>query len=441
MDPNHILHILKPVYHADFHSNSERSRIPPPQVLPTVINRRGRALCPEGSKTKRPWYHNRSVTILHVAVYRNLDKAVDLLVERGAEVDAQDSRALTPLAYATTRQMAEKLLRLGASPTALLRLTTSITSLISWWDIVSVSTDMLSLYCGAGSGIPEWKLDGLFDMNLSGQRQVASCKWFGASPEKYRLLQKLGVDFICEDSCGRSLMHCSMCEDSLPFPLLRVFGLERTTPFPWHLDWISLFRMAFLTSKFAALRRALSFETFHRILNLEPQRGWSPLCRAAANDSVNIIENCLSMNAVIDFEGSHLGSALVVACVCGSLKAVKCLIQHGAAISYTGSGGFVCALTKTRSEAVRAWILVGRFTETLSIADMGCWSRAADCEMEVRPWSGVVQARVRLVGKLEKRLEETSIMYAGRLGQWKKGKWGMVITVSEGLVFPLQGSP
>lgn len=331
--------------------------------------------------------------------------------------------------------MAEHLLHLGASPTTLLRALSIERLMATEWK--QASSDMLSLYFGNGSGVSEWKLDGLMDTTLFTQRHAVYSDGLQITPDRMKSLKEIGADFIHQDSTGRSLMHCVICSATSTSIALRNYGLERTTPFPWHLDWISLVDMAFLTSKFALLRRALSFETFHRILNLEPERGWSPLCWAAALDRVDIIQNCLSMKAAIDFEGAPLGSALVVASACGSLRAVKCLVQHGAAISYTGSGGFTCALTKTRSVAVRAWLLVGRFTERLCIGEMEFWSRIGNGDMELRPWSGIIQARVAVVGKLGRRLDESSLDHLKRLGGWKKLKLGQVITVSEGLVYPI----
>lgn len=380
-----------------------------------------------------------STTPIHLAAHLSIETAVSLLVEKGADVGVQDSYALAPLSYAHNRHMAEFLLCLGASPTAIIRLGT-ITSLISWWG--PASRELLSLYFGTDSGNPEWKLDELMDMDLSGKRYLSTCQEFSASSDNIRFLEQDGVNFICEDSSGRSLMHCVICSAKCTGIVLRDLDIENTTAFPWHLDWISLVDMAFLTSKFTLLRRRLPSETFRRILNLEPQRGWSPLCRAAALDLVNVIENCLSMGAAIDFEGAPLGSALMVACACGSLKAAKCLVQHGAAISYTGpSGGFTCAFAKTRSAAVRAWLLVGSFTDKVSITETGFWSRETGCPMELRQWSGIVQARRVLVGRPQMWDGESSIMYAERLGKWKKGMSGIATTGFGGLVFPVEGSP
>ncbi|KAJ9130935.1 hypothetical protein NKR19_g9690 [Coniochaeta hoffmannii] len=61
--------------------------------------------------------------------------------------------------------------------------------------------------------------------------------------------------------------------------------------------------IAFLRSRFDAFRSKLGLETFRELLNLQPAKGWSPLCRAASLNLVDIMENCLSMGAKVDFEG------------------------------------------------------------------------------------------------------------------------------------------
>lgn len=390
--------------------SSERGQISYDRVIPTVLNRKPE--CKSGYT---------SVTALHVAVQHSLEEAVSLLIEAGADVDAQDSNVLTPLAYARTRQMTECLLHLGASPTALIRWG----SIARW---TPLSYDMLSLYFGTGSGKTEWKLDDLVEIQQPSDRDLVPIVNYDVSPDSMRALNQIGVDLLREDASGRSLMHCIMCSNETTVLALRGLGLAETTPFPWHLAWTLLFDMAFITTKFVILKRVLPFKTFRRILNLEPARGWSPLCWAAALDRVDIIENCLSMKADIEFEGNPLGSALIVASVCGSLQAVRCLVRHGAAIAYNGSHGFTSALTKTRSAKIRAWLLVGRFTEVLCLTGTEFWRQEGCQEMEVQKWAGIVHARIRLVGKLEQRYEESIMMYAQRLAEWKKSKLGTVVS-------------
>lgn len=106
------------------------------------------------------------------------------------------------------------------------------------------------------------------------------------------------------------------------------------------------------------------------------------------------------MKANIEFEGSPLGSPLFVASVCESLQAIKCLVRYGAAIAYAGSHGYTSAQMKTRSVKIRAWVVLGRFAEVLSLTETEFWRQEGYQAMEVRMWSGTEHTRVWLIGRL-----------------------------------------
>lgn len=174
--------------------------------------------------------------------------------------------------------------------------------------------------------------------------------------------------------------------------------LQKMTPFPWHYDWLNFHEMAFLTSDFALYQQRLPYDTFKHLMNLEPERGISPLCRAASRGIMEIMENCLTMGADIDFEGCSLGSALMIACACGRLDAVKFLVQRGAAISYVGKAGLTSAVAAgRRSKTVIAWLLVGQFNEQRRLENginASSWSE----DREVRQWSGIGKTDFRFEG-------------------------------------------
>lgn len=383
------------------------------QLISVIVNRRRSNL--HNSRYFSSVGNTETCTALNAAVHGGFKEIVSQLVEHGAALDVFDCSGFPLIANAGTSQVAEHLLRLGASPSGFL--SALCIHSVQWFRLDESQDRTLSLLFGEGPGMPEWKLDWLIDARSLGQaRGTTFCNKILVSTTNIRELEKLQFGFTDEDFGGRSLMHCIICSAaSAGFVLGKLSLLERTTPFPWHLAWYEFRTLAFLTTTFSILRRALPHETFHRILNLEPQRGPSPLCRAASLNLVDIMENCLSMGAVINFEGSCLGSALILASACENLEAVKCLVNHGAAISYTGEGGFRSAFTVTRSEKVRQWLLVGRYQERLRISETCFWDLA-----HLRPWSGVVQAGVRLVGRLGRRPDETSITYIKRLHQWKK---------------------
>lgn len=328
--------------------------------------------------------------------------------------------------------MAAQLLRLGASPTELY-VRGPLSSLISWWG--STFPQMFPQYFGDDG--PRSKLDMSMFVTLSGSRCPTACEDINITPQHMSAFAGVGSDLTAEDDGGRSLMHCIICKDEAADVVLNWdYGVHRTTPFPWHLEWCAFGSIAILRSRFEAFRSKLAHETFRKILNLHPGRGWSPLCRAASLNLVDVMQNCLIMGAQIDFEGSPLGSALMVASACGSIDAVKLLVRSGAAICYNGFRGPTNIMALIQSGAVRRWLLVERFSEQHSIeaANRHSWS---GCGTQPMPWSGVAQARLRLVGKRQMQPHESSHDYATRLGRIRREWQGKVASAPGGLVYPV----
>ncbi|KAL2689478.1 hypothetical protein Neosp_003532 [[Neocosmospora] mangrovei] len=351
------------------------------------------------------------VTPLHIASLQGNKVAASILVEHGADVDCADCNGWTPLIYAKAVDMVEHLINLGASLAMVCR-----TNPLPW---------LMSL-----SGIEEPPL-GLISklprqLVLNPHHPVVY-ESMSVTPHRLTALRQLGCDLTQEDECGRSLMHCIICKDKTSQLVLEGdYGLLETSPFPWHLDWGPLDKIAFLTTRFRSFQRKVPKETFQAILNLEPQRGWSPLCRAAALNLVAIMENCLKMGAQVDFEGCYVGSALMLASACGSLEAVKLLVRRGASVCYFGKNGFTSCLTFAGTEAVRAWLLSGRFVDQQRITAEGVGGAK-----EVKPWSGSVLARVKIYGKMERYQPESMLDYAKRLALTKKDFRGQLVRATE----------
>jgi hypothetical protein len=326
--------------------------------------------------------------------------------------------------------MAAHLLRLGASPSELY-LRGPLSSLLSWWG--TNFPQLFSLYfCDDAA---RSKLDMSMFVTVSTSRCPTACEDINISPQYIPAFAGLNCDLTVEDDGGRSLMHCIICKDEAADVVLNWdYGLHKTTPFPWHLEWCAFGSIAFLRSRFDAFRGKLGDETFRNILNLHPKRGWSPLCRAASLDLVDVVENCLIMGAEIDFEGSPLGSALMVAGACGSAEAVKLLVRKGARLCYTGFAGPTNIMALIRSKSVKRWLLVERFSEQRRIepANRHSWSG-----VETHPWSGVAQAQLRLMGKRQMQPHESSLDYAKRLARIRSAWQGKVVPSPDGLVYPV----
>lgn len=268
---------------------------------------------------------------------------------------------------------------------------------------------------------------------LLNRTTIVSDTWEPVSRDILLQLQNFVPELEEEDFGGKSFLHYAICCCGyLELPPRWSSALQKMTPFPWHHEWPNFYKMAFLTRNFELYRRRLPHDTLKRIMNLQPERGISPLCRASSRGIREIMENCLTMGAEIDFEGCSLGSALTAACACGRLDAVKLLVRRGAAISYVGKGGLTSAVVAgQRSKAVIAWLLVGQFNEQRRLSRGDKASSGSGVNREVQPWSGIGKAALRLIGQYEMQPHESSLDYAVRLSVLKRRMRGEVVRIVE----------
>ena len=160
----------------------------------------------------------------------------------------------------------------------------------------------------------------------------------------------------------------------------------------------------------------------------------SPLCRASSRGMLEVMENCLTMGAETDFEGCSLGSAVMIACACGRLEALKLLVRRGAAVSYLGKNGLTSAVIARRSKAIIAWLLVGQFNEQrLTWEDRLTSSDGVNST--VQPWSGIKKTHFRLVGRHQMQRHESSLDYAVRLSNLKRKLRGSIISEGRKVAF------
>lgn len=398
-------------------SFSDIASIPTETVLYTVINKL-HELDDEG------WHG----TALHYAARENNTPAARLLLDSGAVVDQPDSDGRTPLCCSSSKEMMALLVRSGASLTEYF--SCGITQWLDW-DIdsfesfLSVSVDDKA--APDTFGVPPVSL-----LTLCGKREGRHCVQIRMKPVHLMAILEAKIDLNCDLGSERSLMHFAISEQATSTLVLNTdAGLENAAPFPWELDFYN--RPALLGSMFKHFRRKLSTAGLARIAHLQPTSSWSPLCRAVTRSELVIMENCLSLGASIDFEGSPHGSALIVAGACGYLDAVRLLVRAGARLSYDGENGQRSVFTYCRSKAVRHWLLVERFTEQRGIGMEPHWGTGN----EVKLWSGTAVARLKLVGDRSRCCYESSLEYAERLaGMRKEWRGKRIPTICmEGIVY------
>ncbi|KAH6991909.1 hypothetical protein EDB82DRAFT_427570 [Fusarium venenatum] len=328
------------------------------------------------------------VAALHVAVFYDQIEIAQLLLESGADVNSTSIYGFSPIDRSMSSEMTSLLMRFGKEP----------------W----LGLDMFPQRFN--HVVPDW-------------RQLLAIRHLQGPLNEYLRSDSKLANYLLGFGEG----HC--------FFLNSDHQLLKLEPFPWYQISRYVFdQMLFLRSNFRLFQRRFSQPVFKQWLNLEPDRGWSPLCRAASMEYLDVIENCLSMGAYIDFEGCFWGSALIIASACGKLASVKRLVRAGAKIDYIGSNGHTSALSVTKSEVVKQWLLVGQFVEQKKIvaateSDTNCLQHQAGRR------SGIAKIKVRLAELYRRRYEESSLDYLRRLELLKLEMRGKVPYYTDGVIY------
>lgn len=367
-----------------------------------------------------------SVKALHVATYKGCIEAASLLVQKGANIDCVDRWGDTPLAWTNDSRMARFLIEIGASLTPIL--TDRIPKLLDFWG--QDHKTMIDLYKQAVPEIPGSSLAEICDF-VPG-RSWDDPEWEGR--DTLEAMRIIGLDpNNLESSHTLHINRDLSSYESQSLFLNSEFDIQALDPFPW--DWHDASLKTLippLLDTFRHFRRRFSHKKLKRWLNLEPRKGWSPLCRAASQGHTQVMENCLSMDADIDFEGCPLGSALMIASACGILESVKLLVRRGASVCYIGKRGPINAYLVARSKAVKRWLLVDRFHDQLRIKS----ADAHTASRQLKFWSGTAKAIFELSGMNKQQWEESTLEYATKLAGIRQDLRGRALVRIEGLVFP-----
>jgi len=227
--------------------------------------------------------------------------------------------------------------------------------------------------------------------------------------------------------------------------LSRILSLERTPPISWEDFWGPGDGFLFDDDKFHLLVRVYGKETLARVLNFHPaanSESCSPLCFAASDSSIQMMQNMILIGADIEFEGYKGGTALMAACDYGRLDVVKFLVRRGARLLYSCDKSSQGRPPLHRSAIVAArehpdvlrWLLVERHTEQLKImgrAENGDHAATSEGSDEVRYWSGPTRAGMTLRTSERRQIWESSLEWLAKLRRIRQDLSGRVVPRAE----------
>ncbi|KAJ8129274.1 hypothetical protein O1611_g4358 [Lasiodiplodia mahajangana] len=356
-------------------------------------------------------------SLLHLAAYNGDLEILETLLDAGADVDALDFAKLTPIQETRHRNIIVRLLAAGSK--------------YGWFDSASWA-NLATFDWQYFEDIQELIVDQIPHRwtanlrNLPGP--IENCfprpEPIDLGPKLLSSLLQQGVD-LNQPNCSQvSFMHRALCCYKSTSYLLNLPQIFDCRPFPWHATGCQLDDLSWMNTCWKLFKRRIPFVDLQRIMNLHPEQGISPLCQAAAIDELEIVDHCLEMGASIDFDGSSYGSALMAACANRRLKAVKHLVRRGASITYCGELGVMSAIEMANGhKKIIAWLLVGQFIEQPKL-EYPIYQDPNGVRL-LRPWSGILQKPMRLVGGRARQPDESlhdQILYLAVVRDAMRGK-------------------
>ncbi|KAK8065194.1 hypothetical protein PG997_011941 [Apiospora hydei] len=276
----------------------------------------------------------RGVTpIRYASVHLGDLDAIDMLLDMGANINARDDRSETPLLATIQYNTANKLkvaAHLVAKGACIERRGRS---------------NFTPLMAACFQGLPdlvEELLDAKADTAVMDQN-CASLLHISTSgpsdPRNFVTLVQKGLDIHSLNFDGWSALNLAAFQPSFTPLLLNMdIRLEDSNPIQWTEINISVLSRFHVFMKLA--RRKYGLEASKRFINLSPGNAWSPLCLAAINGSIAVMDSLLSLGAPLDGDGCPSGSALMAAGEVGQEESVIFLTRRGSALAYSGSSGF-----------------------------------------------------------------------------------------------------
>ncbi|KAI1735311.1 ankyrin repeat-containing domain protein [Xylaria scruposa] len=313
---------------------------------------------------------------LHIAFQNGDLNTIMALLNRGSQTDIRDFKGRTPMMYA-----------LKARNLPIIQV------------LLQQEVNLLH---------PDWL--GRNELHFLAEMGTAA---FGIFP----LLVKKGLNPLSADIDGFCPVHFLLLDDhghirtNLLSRIRRLYHPHSMNP---RLHTIRSTKVMYLLDLPRVVHKPQFQNSFQVARKLRRQYRRSLLCEASFWGFVSVVEILLSCGVDVEFEGSPEGTALLAACANGSLGTVKCLVRHGAKLSYasTATNQYRSAVTAAAAhENVLNWIMVGRFYDQLQIASQPFWGTQTE-KVKSKP---VPTTYVLLKGRMKRSKRESSLEYCVRL--------------------------
>ncbi|KAI1110109.1 ankyrin repeat-containing domain protein [Nemania sp. NC0429] len=347
-------------------------------------------------------------TSLHYASSIGDLGTVEILLKAGAGVDALNKYERTPLQLSSNPLCVDRLIAAGSK--------------VGWLDPASPRMALNRIYP-------------MLPMEVQGSLGEQVLRHWGAKSRNFPvpvtwtfladsprlagmlfILQQNNVDLNALGYSQTTILHSILRDCEASSFVLSLPQIVDSKPFPWHTIGVQFRKIPWINEHWRLFKKRIPFDKFQHMMNLHPEQGISPLCRAAALDALEVIDHCLEMGADIDFDGSSYGSALMAACANSRLEAVKHLVRRGASIVYHGEFGITSAIEAADGhKKIITWLLVGQFTEQAKLEYTSL--QDSNTAESIRAWSGVQQKPMRLTGSHERKRLESLRDYIFRLAQ------------------------
>ncbi|KAK9412874.1 hypothetical protein SUNI508_12287 [Seiridium unicorne] len=360
---------------------------------------------------------------LHTAARHACLEAAQILVENGADINAQNDWGMTPLIIASFRDMSGslKVLKYLISRNASLDIQDCFgdTALMS---SLSDTPEKALLLIEANASIITRSWDDSTVMH-----ELAHTIERGFRPA-FAALARKGVNRNVPDGIGATPVHVAMVNDKFTGLLLNGdFGMESLQTFLFRTEWmIYWMKASWLSQTFRLYRRRCGRDRMKALLTSHWPQCWPLFCCAAYAGCEDAIINILSCGYDIEEEGCAAGTALMAACEAGRLDAVKLLVRYGARLQYRTSEDIKSGLKMAQGfKDIVDWILVNQHLEQPQL-ESKAWTNNVSEEGLPMPWSGISK-KAMLFAECCRWPQESTKDYLFRICRLRQDMRGKVV--------------